>query len=116
MTPVSNLTADPGGEFGAAPCYSVLSGDPEMAELLALFVSELPLRLAEIRQAAQGHNLQEVRRLAHQLRGAGGSYGFPLLTTAAARVEDIAREQTSIKDLRAALDQLTAVSERLRAK
>src|SRR5262245_20796355 len=116
MTPVSNLTADPGGEFGAAPCYSALSGDPEMTELLAQFVSELPLRLAEIRQAAQGHNLPEVRRLAHQLRGAGGSYGFPLLTTAAARVEDIAREQTSIKELRGALDQLTAIVERLRAK
>lgn len=114
--PVTNLPTDHGGEFGAAPCYSALSGDPEMTELLALFVSELPLRLAEIRQVAQGHNLQEVRRLAHQLRGAGGSYGFPLLTTAAARVEEIAREQTSIKDLRAALDQLTAVSERLRAK
>src|SRR5262245_6520336 len=116
MTPVSNLTADPGGEFGAAPCYSVLSGDPEMAELLALFVSELPLRLAEVRQAAQGKNWQEVRRLAHQLRGAGGSYGFPLLTTAAAQVEDIAKDQTSVKELRAALDQLTAIVERLRAK
>jgi HPt (histidine-containing phosphotransfer) domain-containing protein len=71
--------------------------------------------LADIRQAAQGRNWQEVRRLAHQLRGAGGSYGFPLLTTGAAQVEDIAREQTSIKDLRTALDQLTAISERLRA-
>jgi HPt (histidine-containing phosphotransfer) domain-containing protein len=116
MTPVTNLPTDPGGEFGATPCYSSLSGDPEMAELLALFVNELPQRLAEIRQAAQRHNWQEVRRLAHQLRGAGGSYGFPLLTIAAGRVEDIANEQTSVKELRAALDRLTAVSERLRAK
>jgi HPt (histidine-containing phosphotransfer) domain-containing protein len=115
MTPVTNLPTDSSGEFGAGPCFSTLSGDPEMAELLALFVSELPQRLADIRQAAQGRNWQEVRRLAHQLRGAGGSYGFPLLTMAAARVEDIAREQTTVKELRAALDQLTAFSERLRA-
>ena len=107
MTPV--------GEFRLGPCYSTLRGDADMVELLTQFVGDLPDRLADIRQAAQGQNWQEVRRLAHQLRGAGGSYGFPLLTTAAGEVETIAREQTNTADFRAALDQLTAISERLRA-
>jgi histidine phosphotransfer protein HptB len=116
MTPVSNVTTDPAGEFALGPCYSTLTGEADMVELLALFVSELPQRLVDIRQAAQGHNWQEVRRLAHQIRGAGGSYGFPLLTTAAGQVETVAQSpQMSIQELRAALDQLTAVSERLRA-
>src|SRR5207248_4287172 len=115
MTPTPSLTTMPTGEFSVGPCYSTLAGDSDMAELVALFVGELPERLADIRQAAQGQNWQEVRRLAHQLRGAGGSYGFPILTTAAARVESIAREQISIPELRAALDQLTAISECLRA-
>jgi HPt (histidine-containing phosphotransfer) domain-containing protein len=115
MTPVSNVTTDPAGELALGSCYSTLAGEPDMAELLALFVSELPQRLVDIRQAAQGHNWQEVRRLAHQLRGAGGSYGFPLMTIAAGKVETIAQEQASIKELRTALDQLTAVSQRLRA-
>jgi histidine phosphotransfer protein HptB len=115
MTPTTNLTTVPAGELSTAPCYSSMAGDPDMAELLAEFVGTLPQRLAEMRQAAQGQNWPEVRRLAHQLRGAGGSYGFPLLTTAAARVETIAKEQANIKDVRAALDQLTAISQRLRA-
>jgi len=115
MMPTPSETKIPIGDLGLGPCYSSLAGDPDMMELLALFVSELPQRLVEIRQAAQGQNWQEVRRLAHQLRGAGGSYGFPLLTTAAGQVENIARQQISISELRIALDQLTAVSERLRA-
>src|SRR5437868_13931735 len=92
MTATPNLTTNPLGEPAAGPCYSTLSGDPDLAELVALFVSELPQRLADIRQAAQEQNWQEARRLSHQLRGAGGSYGFPLLTAAAAQVESAARE------------------------
>jgi HPt (histidine-containing phosphotransfer) domain-containing protein len=115
MTPTMNLATIPAGELSAAPCYSSMAGEADMAELLVLFVGELPQRLAEMRQAAQGQNWQEVRRLAHQLRGAGGSYGFPLLTTAAGQVEAVARDQTKLVEIRAALDQLTAVSERLRA-
>jgi histidine phosphotransfer protein HptB len=115
MTPAPNLTTVVCGEHGFGPCYSTLAEDPDMAELLALFVSELPDRLADIRQAAQEQNWQEVRRLAHQLRGAGGSYGFPLLTTAAGQVETVAREPVNVAELRRALDQLTAVGERLRA-
>src|SRR5439155_26563785 len=110
-----NLTTIPHSKFAAEPCYSSLAGDPDLAELVALFVSELPQRLADIRQAAQEQNWQEVRRLSHQLRGAGGSYGFPLLTTAAGQLESVAREQANLTDLRAALDQLTAISDRLRA-
>src|SRR5437867_2051309 len=115
MTTTPHTGTIPPDGFATAPCYSSLAGDPDLAELLALFVGELPQRLADIRQAAQGQNWQEVGRLAHQLRGAGGSYGFPLLTTAAGQVESMAREQASLGDLRAALDQLTAISERLRA-
>ena len=76
MTATPNLTTNPPGEPAAGPCYSTLSGDPDLAELVALFVSELPQRLADIRQAAQEQNWQEARRLSHQLRGAGGSYGY----------------------------------------
>ena len=115
MTPATNVTTETVGEIAMGPCYSTLSGEADMAELLALFVGELPERLADIRQAAQGQNWQEVRRLAHQLRGAGGSYGFPLLTAVAGQVEAVAQGQTSVQALREALDELTAVSERLRA-
>src|SRR5437764_10584647 len=115
MTTTSKLTTIARGEFTAEPCYSSLAGDQDIAELLVLFVGELPQRLTDIRQAAQGQNWQEVRRLAHQLRGAGGSYGFPLLSTAAGQLEAIAHGEFRVAEVREALDQLTAFSERLRA-
>ena len=115
MTTPPTLTNIPLCDIGAEPCYSTLAGDSDLAELVALFVSELPQRLADIRQAAQDQNWQEVGRLAHQLRGAGGSYGFPPLTLAAQHVESTAREQPTISSVRLALDQLTAVADRVRA-
>ena len=51
----------------------MLASDPEMAELVALFVDELPTRVAAIQQAAADGDWLQVRLLAHQLKGAGGS-------------------------------------------
>jgi HPt (histidine-containing phosphotransfer) domain-containing protein len=57
-----------------------------MAEVLEAFLASLPDRAEALERAAVG-NPGELRRLAHQLRGAGGGYGFPTLSTAAALVE-----------------------------
>ena len=46
----------------------------------------------------------ELRRIAHQLRGSGGAYGFPAVTTAAGEVEDAPPET-----LAAAATRLTAL-------
>jgi HPt (histidine-containing phosphotransfer) domain-containing protein len=71
---------------------SLLMDDPELRELLREFVAELPQRFAALEKAAAVQDWQEVRRLAHQLKGSGGSYGFPAITAAAAEVEEATRE------------------------
>lgn len=75
---------------------SPMMPDPELRELIAEFVAELPERFAALEKAAAGQDWQEVRRLAHQLKGSGGSYGFPEITAAAAKVEDAAREPARV--------------------
>lgn len=78
--------ADPQG--GTGPIHSQFAGDPEMKELIELFLSELPVRIETLRAAHAAGDSVALRRLAHQLRGASAGYGFPTLGTAAGEVED----------------------------
>lgn len=80
----------------SAQLYSELSHDPELQEIVACFVDEMPLRVDAMREHFGAGDLNEIRRLAHQVKGAAGSYGFPSLTTAAGHIETLA--QGSIED------------------
>jgi histidine phosphotransfer protein HptB len=95
--------------------YSDLAADADLAELVDLFVRELPGRLRDFERAIAAGDLDGIRKLAHQLKGAGGSYGFPALGTAAAELEQAARRCEATPMLVLALDRLTAVCRRLRA-
>ena len=99
----------------AGLCFSTLANDPEMGQLVDLFVQELPSRLVAIQQATDDGNLPEAGRLAHQLKGAGGSYGFPHLMEAAALVERVARGQSSKPEFESALGELAIACAQTRA-
>jgi HPt (histidine-containing phosphotransfer) domain-containing protein len=71
----------------AAPITSEFADDPDMAELVGLFISELPQRVGAILGALTAGDMAMLRRLAHQLKGAGAGYGFPLISERAAEVE-----------------------------
>ena len=49
-----------------------------------------------MRQSLAGGQLEELRRLAHQLKGAGGSYGYPSLTEACKALENGAKIEDAI--------------------
>src|SRR5688572_3776242 len=86
-------------ELGADVFVSELAGEAELRELIEQFVAELPERLARMRSSACADDLPEVGRLAHQLKGAGGSYGFPQISAAAKDVERAARELQSAAEV-----------------
>lgn len=94
--------------------YSNLAADPDLAELVDLFISELPERLHRLQTALEDANLADLARFAHQLKGAGGSYGFPQLTPAAAELEQLAKQAADEIELRGALDELVTVAVQLR--
>ena len=71
---------------------SELADDMEMTELVERFVGTLPGHAARLEDALAANDRETIRRLAHQLKGAGGGYGFPCITTAASRLEQEARE------------------------
>jgi len=86
-----------------------------MVDVVQLFLDELPSRLAALHNLLEQQNFPELARLAHQLKGAGGSYGFPQLTPLAAQLEQLAKIQADETALRAALDKLIEMTEQLRA-
>ncbi len=94
--------------------FSTLCDDADMVELVELFVQEVPDRLAQLEQCLDQGNWSELARFAHQLKGAGGSYGFPQLTPAAARLEQLAKQTAPVEQLQFALSELVSVAALLR--
>lgn len=69
------------------PVVSRLASDPEMYELIGLFVAELPRRVGAMQELFARSDWAQLRRAAHQLKGASGGYGFPDVGEVAGRVE-----------------------------
>ena len=74
-----------------AAIESEIARDPDVAEILDAFVAGLAGKVDSMRQALAHGNHDELRGLAHQLKGAGGSYGYPMLTEAAGTLEGAAK-------------------------
>lgn len=69
------------------PIRSVYEDDPDMFEIVREFATELPARIAKLEAHLASGALRELQTLAHQLKGAGGGYGFPQITELAASLE-----------------------------
>lgn len=110
-TPHSGLP-QASADLSQHPLYSDLSTDPDMLELVEMFVSELPDRVAAIEQAVEQANLADLAKLSHQLKGAGGGYGFSSITEAAAVVEKQAKLQTDISAVQESLGELLSLCNR----
>jgi histidine phosphotransfer protein HptB len=67
--------------------YSSLAEDPDLGELVDIFVQEMPARVDALETQARCCDWQQLKRAAHQIKGAAGSYGFAALTPPAARLE-----------------------------
>lgn len=94
---------------------SVFADDPEMRGIIAEFVGELPKRTMAMQSALHAGKLDQVRILAHQLKGAAGGYGFPTLGEAAALVEAAVKQECEVNVIRSRLGSLIALAARTRA-
>jgi CheY-like chemotaxis protein len=66
---------------------STFDDDADMLEIIRQFVRGLPDRSSAILRASRADDVDALTRLAHQLKGSAGGYGFPRITEAAAEVE-----------------------------
>ena len=70
------------------PIYSFLADDPDLFEVVKMFVDEMPERIEQLLNDFNEKNWGELERTAHQLRGAAGSYGFGEVTPLAGKLEE----------------------------
>ena len=76
---------------GDRPLRSEFADDPDMQEIIELFVGEMPRRLGELTTCWERRELDRLTHLVHQLKGSSGGYGFPTLGHAAGQLEETLR-------------------------
>ena len=69
-------------ESSKNPLYSDLACAEDMLDLLESFVSQLPNRAAALSGSFDSGDIAQAKVLAHQLKGAAGSYGFTPISEA----------------------------------
>ncbi len=96
------------------PVYSTFGDDPDLGELVEMFVEEMPDRVENLISQFDARNWGDLGRAAHQMKGAAGSYGFDVLTPCAARLEALVRGNEPEDQIKQGLDALTELCNRVR--
>jgi histidine phosphotransfer protein HptB len=99
-------------EWAMEPLYSTLGDDPDLSDLVVLFVEEMPDRVANILDLYKRSEWDELRRSAHQIKGAAGSYGFGAITPSAGKLEYAIRDHEPEENIRMAVEDLVTMCNR----
>lgn len=95
--------------------YSTFGADPDLGELVEMYVDDMPDRIAAMEQSFSSGDLETLQRTAHQMKGAGESYGFAQLTLLAAAVEYSVEGGGPEESIQQKLHELVDVCKRVRA-
>jgi HPt (histidine-containing phosphotransfer) domain-containing protein len=90
----------------------LLADNPGLRDIVQEFVEGLAARLDELNLAHQKSDWESLTTLAHRLKGAAGSYGYPQISTLCAEMEQQFRAHQGAKFAAwlANLDQLTTAA------
>jgi signal transduction histidine kinase/CheY-like chemotaxis protein len=97
---------------GAAIFSDLPTEDPDFREIVEEFIERLQTQLAAMRRASDARDFPELARLAHWLKGAGGTAGFPAFTKPAKLLETVVRDQ-QCDEIEAALAELLQLTQRI---
>ncbi len=96
------------------PVYSDFGDDPDLGDLVEMFVDELPSRVDALKEQANQQDWEAVRRGAHQLKGAGGSYGFSPISVVGQALEAKCDDNAPEDEILGALADLERLCSRVR--
>ena len=78
---------EPEDQNKGKPILSDFLDDESMVKIIQDFLNEIPHRIEMIESHFDSGNKEELCRIVHQLKGAGGGYGFKIITTNAQALE-----------------------------
>ncbi len=75
--------------------------DSDLKEIIPIFMENRESDIADLKKNIEANNYDEIEKIGHQLKGAGGSYGFDYITEIGKEIENIAdnNNPTEIKQL-----------------
>lgn len=85
---------------------SNFANDPDLRDIIQMFVDEMPYRTALLEELFQSGQLEELHRVIHELTAAAGNYGFPSIAQAASQVEKLIEEEAPYEQIRSHLEDL----------
>ncbi len=95
--------------------YSALAADPELGEIVEMFVEEMPGRVATLLDHFNKKDWDGLRQTAHQLKGAAGSYGFGIISPSAGKLETVLRDGEPEHHIYEAITELVNLCGRVRS-
>ena len=94
--------------------YSQLANDLDLRDIVEMFVHEMPERMAALTEYLEAGDMEGLRRVAHQLKGAAGSYGFEPISPCAGRLERAIRDGEPENRIRETVSELVDLCSRIR--
>ena len=91
---------------------TILKDEPEYADLVEIFVDRLSPTVSKVRQLFNESNWSQFRKEIHDLKGMGGSYGFPMVTELAGNIGNQLR-QGNAEAVQSLLQELEVISARI---
>ncbi len=122
---LSSATAIQGDEagIGAVPTkintnggdriISRLADNPRVMKILPEFIEGLPHKVNAMVDLLSRNDLAELQKVVHQLRGAGGGYGFDLITEPASRAEEAIKTTQALEVITAEINSLIEIIRRI---
>jgi len=90
---------------------SAYADHPALKDVVPVFVGRLPAHVVNLRALAGAGNTEELRMVAHKLKGAGKSFGFAGITQLASELEERILAGGSASDIAASVNTLIAYLE-----
>ena len=112
-TPVQAETRPAKADDKAGTILSTMTDFPEMKKIIDEYVEGLPDEVRKLQGFLDGNDLQQLRRVVHQLRGTGGGYGFDLISDTAEEAENSIRADDAFEKIAMKVNSLIEVIHRV---